>query len=139
MEQSSRRNYQIAFALFRITTGVDMLMHGAMRIPNLTGFVNTTAKLFEGSSPLPMWLVRGFLYFLPFPETLIGALLILGLFTRPALVLGAVTMIILVFGTGTRQDWNTIGLQMAYVFYYYVLIARVEDNAFALDTGRAKS
>jgi thiosulfate dehydrogenase (quinone) large subunit len=137
MEQDSRRNYQIAFALFRITTGVDMLMHGAMRIPNLTAFVNTTAKLFEGSSPLPMWLVRGFLYFLPFPETIIGVLLILGLFTRGALIVGAITMIILVFGTGTRQDWNTIGLQMAYVFYYYLLIARIEDNWLAIDTRRA--
>ena len=134
MEQAGRRNQRIAFALFRIALGMDMLMHGAMRIPSLTAFVNTTAKLFEGSSPLPMALVRGFLYFLPFPEALLGVLLILGLFTRAALVLGAATMIILVFGTGTRQDWNTIGLQMAYVLYYYVMIARLEDNWLALDT-----
>lgn len=134
MEQAGQRNRQIAFALFRITLGLDMLLHGAMRIPSLTAFVNTTAKLFEGSSPLPMGLVRGFLYFLPFPEALIGVLLILGLFTRTALILGAVTMIILVFGTGTRQDWNTIGLQLAYVLYYYVLIARLEDNWLAIDT-----
>jgi len=137
MEQVGQRNRQIAFALFRIALGMDMLMHGAMRIPNLTAFVNTTAKLFEGSSPLPMALVRGFLYFLPFPEALLGVLLILGLFTRAALVLGAVTMIILVFGTGTRQDWNTIGLQMAYVLYYYVMIARLEDNWLAIDTSRS--
>src|SRR6266705_1991503 len=118
MEQMGQRNRQIAFALFRVALGVDMLMHGAMRISSLTAFVNTTAKLFEGNSPLPMSLVCSFLYFLPFPEVLIGALLILGLFTRAALVLGAVTMLILVFGTGTRQDWNTIGLQMSYVLYY---------------------
>lgn len=134
MEQVGQRNRQIAFALFRISVGADMLLHGAMRIPSLTAFVNTTAKLFEGSSALPMPLVRGFLYVLPFPEGLIGLLLILGLFTRAALVAGAITMIILVFGTGTRQDWNTMGVQMAYVLYYYVLIARIEDNWLAIDT-----
>ena len=48
MELIGQRNRQIAFALFRITLGLDMLMHGLMRIPNLTGFVNTTAKLFDG-------------------------------------------------------------------------------------------
>ena len=75
-EQTGPRNLQIAYALFRITLGLDMFMHGVMRLPTLGAWVNTTAKLFEMSF-LPMSWVRAFLYFLPFPEGLIGLCLIL--------------------------------------------------------------
>ena len=43
-------------------------------------------------------------------------------------------MFILVFGTGTRQDWTTVGLQMIYALYYYLMLARLDDNWLALDT-----
>jgi thiosulfate dehydrogenase (quinone) large subunit len=95
--------------------------------------VDTTSKLFVNTI-LPMPLVRGFLFFLPFPECLIGALLMLGFFTRNALIAGSVTIIILVFGTGTRQDWTTVGLQMIYALYYFVMITRLDDNWLAVDT-----
>jgi thiosulfate dehydrogenase [quinone] large subunit len=130
--QGGPRSAQIAYALFRITLGLDMFMHGVMRIPTLGAWVNTTAKLFE-TSFLPMSWVRAFLYFLPFPEGLIGLCLILGLWTRLALFGGALTIFILVFGTGTRQDWTTVGLQMIYALYYYIMMVRVDDNWLALD------
>jgi thiosulfate dehydrogenase (quinone) large subunit len=135
-ERTGPRNLQIAYALFRITLGLDMFLHGVMRMPTLGAWVDTTTKLFDNSF-LPTALVRGFLYILPFPETLIGALLILGFFTRGALVAGSVTMIILVFGTGTRQDWTTVGLQMVYALYYYLMLARLDDNWLAVDTRRS--
>jgi thiosulfate dehydrogenase (quinone) large subunit len=130
------RNQQIGFALFRMTLGLDMFLHGVMRIPTLSAWVDTTAKLFEHTI-LPMWLVRGFLFFLPFPEGIIGALLILGLFTRAALIAGSITIFILVFGTGTRQDWTTVGLQMIYALYYALLLSRADDNWLAIDTRRS--
>ena len=135
-EQTGARNVQIAYALFRITLGLDMFLHGVMRIPILRAFVDTTSKLFEVSF-LPMALVRGFLYVLPFPEALIGALLIFGFWTRQALVAGSVVMIILVLGTATRQDWTTVGLQMIYALYYYLMLARLDDNWLAIDTSRS--
>jgi thiosulfate dehydrogenase [quinone] large subunit len=135
-QSTGPRHAQIAYALFRITLGLDMFLHGVMRLPTLGAWVDTTAKLFENTI-LPMPLVRGFLYFLPFPEGLIGALLILGFFTRTALIAGSLTIIILVFGTGTRQDWTTVGLQMIYALYYFLMLARLDDNWLAVDTRRS--
>jgi thiosulfate dehydrogenase (quinone) large subunit len=135
-ERTGPRNVQIAYALFRITLGLDMFLHGVMRLPTLSAWVDTTAKLFENTI-LPMPLVRSFLYFLPFPEGLIGALLILGFCTRGALIAGSVVILILVFGTGTRQDWTTVGLQMIYALYYYLMLARLDDNWLAVDTSRS--
>lgn len=133
LKQGAPRSAQIAYAMFRITLGLDMFMHGVMRIPTLGAWVNTTAKLFEMSF-LPMSWVRAFLYFLPFPEGLIGLCLILGFQTRLALFGGGLTIFILVFGTSTRQDWTTVGLQMIYALYYYIMLARNDDNWLALDT-----
>ena len=135
-ERTGPRNLQIAYALFRITLGLDMFLHGVMRLPALRAWVDATSKLFENTI-LPMQLVRGFLFVLPFPEGLIGALLILGFFTRNALIAGSLTMIILVFGTGTRQDWTTVGLQMVYALYYYLMLVRLDDNWLAVDTRRS--
>ena len=135
-EPTGPRNLQIAYALFRITLGLDMFLHGVMRIPILGTFVDATTKLFDNSF-LPTALVRGFLTILPFPEGIIGALLIFGFFTRYALIAGSVTMIILIFGTSTRQDWTTVGLQMVYALYYYLMLARLDDNWLAVDTRRS--
>jgi thiosulfate dehydrogenase [quinone] large subunit len=83
--------------------------------------------------------VRGFLFVLPAIEVVIGVLLLLGLFTRPALIAGSLMILSLILGTGTRQDWGTIGSQMLYVLYYYLMILRLDDNWLALDVSRAKT
>jgi thiosulfate dehydrogenase (quinone) large subunit len=144
-EQAGPRSAQIAYALFRIALGLDMFLHGVMRLlptpanPGviyLSGWVDTTTKLFENSF-LPTALVRGFLYFLPFPEAVIGALLMAGFLTRQALIAGSLVILILIFGTGTRQDWTVIGTQMLYALYYYLMLARLDDNWLAVDARRS--
>ena len=135
-ERTGPRNIQIAYALFRITLGLDMFLHGVMRLPTLSMWVDTQTQLFANSL-LPTFMVRGFLYVLPFPEAVIGALLIVGFFTREALIAGSLVMIILIFGTGTRQDWTTVGLQMVYALYYYLMLARLDDNWLAVDASRS--
>jgi len=137
-ERTAPSNPQIAYALFRIALGLDMFLHGVMRIPILATWVDTTTKLF-GASFLPDSMVRGFLYVLPFPEAVIGLLLMLGWFTRESLIAGSLVIIVLIFGTGTRQDWTTIGAQMLYALYYYLMLARLDDNWLAVDASRTRS
>ena len=81
-----------------------------------------------------MWLVYSFLYVLPFIEIVLGALTAVGLFTRHALVGGALMIFVLVFGNLTRQAWATVGNNMHYVLYYCILIAGLRYNCLALDT-----
>jgi thiosulfate dehydrogenase [quinone] large subunit len=135
--QTGPRNQQLAYALFRLTLGLDIFMHGAMRyVTGVRAWEATQARLFENTI-LPMPLVHGFLLTLPILEVIIGAMTIVGYYTRVALIAGALMIFALVFGTGTRQDWTTVGSQMLYAAYYFLLIARYEDNWLALDNTRA--
>ena len=129
---------ELAYAAFRITLGVNIFFHGAMRLlTGLDAWVTMQAKVFVDNPILPMWAVLAFLYVLPFVEAILGALTALGLFTRWALLAGSAMIFWLVFGNLTRQDWGTVGNNMHYVLYYSLMIAGLRFNCFALDTLRA--
>jgi thiosulfate dehydrogenase [quinone] large subunit len=135
--QTGPRNQQIAYALFRLTLGLDIFLHGAMRfVTGVGAWEANQARAFENTI-LPMPLVHGFLLTLPALEVLIGAMTIVGYYTRVALIAGAIMIFALVFGTGMRQDWTTVGSQMLYAAYYFLLIARYEDNWLAVDNAHA--
>jgi len=125
---------QLAYLMFRLTLGVNILVHGAGRIfgPGVEAFAATTAAEFTKTA-LPMGLVHAFLVALPFAELVLGALLTLGLFTRWALALGGLVITVLVFGTAMRSDWNTVGVQMIYAIAYYLLLVHRARNRFSLD------
>jgi thiosulfate dehydrogenase [quinone] large subunit len=125
---------QLAYALFRITLGVNIFGHGAMRlITGLSAWVVEQSAAFTDAL-LPMWSVYAFLYVLPFIEVVLGALTALGLLTRQALIGGTLMMFVLVFGNLTRQAWATVGNNMVYVLYYCLMIAALRFNCVALDT-----
>ena len=129
---------ELAYSFFRFSMGVVIFFHGAMRM--ITGVGPWVAKempLFVGNPLLPMWFVVGFLWVLPTIEVVLGTLTIIGLFTRWAILAGAVLMLVLVFGNLTRQDWGTVGNELHYVIYYALMIAGLKDNRFALDRRKA--
>ena len=140
----SRRNptrsldRQLAFAVLRLTLGVNLLMHGLVRLPTLSGFASGLVDGFA-ETLLPAALVRAFAFALPPLEALVGLLLVLGLFTRWALVGGGLLMAALVFGTALRQQWDTLGLQMIYALAYFLLQFNAGYNRFALDQAWRRS
>jgi thiosulfate dehydrogenase [quinone] large subunit len=125
---------QLAYGIFRLTLGINILVHGAGRIfgPGADSFATTTAVEFA-KTPLPAGMVHAFLFTVPFAELVLGVLTTLGLFTRWALALGGLLITVLVFGTAMRSDWNTVGVQMIYAITYYFLLAHRSSNRFSLD------
>ena len=120
----------LAYAILRMTLGMNMFMHGGVRIMGgVGGFAAGMVKNFA-ETPLPDWFVRTFGLTLPFVELTIGVLLLAGVATRLALVVGGLLMTVLVFGTSLRSDWNAVGLQMTYAIVFYILLARRGDDAF---------
>jgi len=87
---------------------------------------------------IPMPVVHYFLTILPYLEFAIGALLIVGLFTMEACIAGALIMIILIFGMGARQEWGSVGNEMIYAAWYFLLIAFNENNWLCIDNLRKK-
>jgi thiosulfate dehydrogenase [quinone] large subunit len=123
---------KLAYAILRVTLGVDMLMHGGVRI--LGGINVFAAGMVQqfAQTPLPAPFVRAFGLTLPFIELTIGLLVLLGVATRWALAAGGLLMVPLVFGTSLRSDWNMVMLQMVYALIFYVLLARRGDDAFTV-------
>jgi thiosulfate dehydrogenase [quinone] large subunit len=124
----------LAYAVFRLTLGINILVHGAGRIfgPGAEAFATTTAAEFSKTA-LPAGMVHAFLLVLPFVELVLGVLTTLGLFTRWALTLGGLMITVLVFGTAMRSDWNTVGVQMIYAITYYLLLVNRSSNRFSMD------
>ena len=127
---------QLAYALLRIAFGINFLGHGLFRILSGTGaFAHTMAEHMT-KSPLPVSLTLAFGYAIPFVELVLGLALIAGLFTRWALVLGAVFMMVLTFGVTANQQWDVAGQQLLYSLIFFVLLFLIEYNSLALDARR---
>jgi|SRR5260370_31576431 len=128
------RDRTLAYAVFRFTLGVNILLHGLVRIiGGIEAFAAKTMPEFA-NTPLPPSMVHGFLVVLSPVEMALGLLITIGLFTRWALVLGGLTITALVFGTALRGDWNTLTQQMIYAIVYYLLLAHRAENYFSIDT-----
>lgn len=85
-------------------------------------------------SILPEAIVLPFAFALPVAEFLIGFLLIVGLFTRQALIAGAIVMILLIFGCTTIENWDPIALQLVHVLFLTALLALVgQYDSYSLD------
>jgi thiosulfate dehydrogenase (quinone) large subunit len=103
---------RLAYLLLRLTLGINMLLHGAVRLPALGAFTAGMVQQFA-DTPLPAMAVRLFGLVLPLITTL-------------------------VFGTALRSDGEALSIQMLYAIIYYLLLAARTDDYFALDTLRTK-
>jgi len=111
-----------AYTILRFSFGANIMLHGVSRL--LAGHVAFLAYLN---------LLPAFAWVLPPVETTLGLLLLFGLFTRFALITGALVLTALVFGTNLAQDWNVAGLQLIYAFLYYYLLVHREQNVVCVD------
>ena len=111
-----------AIHILRIGLGINMLMHGLVRIPNLQGFVTKASGGFA-STLMPPVLVSGFLYVLPFLEALVGLLILIGgKAGRIGYIAGGLLITVLIFGTDLHQDWATTSQQMIYLLTFAVAL-----------------
>jgi len=128
-------DYVLAFFTLRLALGVNELLHGVTRIfmgAGLGAFVNMTQTQFENTA-LPVWQVRAFATVVPIAELLIGVLLILGLWTRWALLFAALLMVGIIFGTAMRGEWQIVFLQMFYSLLYSVMLMWRRYDDWSLD------
>ena len=129
---SSILDRKLGYLVLRFTLGLSILMHGLVRLPHLQAFADDLVKMF-GDTPLPATLVRPFGFGLVFVETAVGLLVLLGLWTQEALLVGSAAMAALIFGTALRSNWETVAIQLLYAAIYAALLATREYNAYSLD------
>jgi thiosulfate dehydrogenase (quinone) large subunit len=123
-----------AYTILRLSFGANIMLHGVSRLlVGHAGFLAYLNHYFEKTPLVPASLLPAFAWVLPPVETILGLLLILGLFTRFALIGGALVLTALVIGTNLAQDWNVAGLQLIYAFLYYYLLIHRDRNAMSVD------
>jgi thiosulfate dehydrogenase [quinone] large subunit len=123
----------LAYALLRIALGVNFAGHGLIRIYNGVGSFAASTAEHLAKSPLPHSITLGFSFAIPFLEAILGLTLILGVFTRIALVCGALFMMALTIGVTSNQQWDIASQQLLYSIIFFLLLYLIEHNAFALD------
>lgn len=130
-------NQVLAYTMFRLFMGLNMFLHGAVRLgPNYQKFIDWTRGVFENTW-LPEWLVTLEAQLIPGVEMLIGILLIVGFKTRFAVILGFVLMATLVFGMNIVQDWELVNRHLIYVIALFILMYNMELNEFSIDGRRS--
>lgn len=125
-------NAELAFVLGRLLLGLNFLLHGLVRLPKLAAFRAGIVKEFA-AAPLPPALVSAYATALPFVEGGLGLLLVLGLWTRPALVAAMLVIMSLVVGSSLLEKWSLVGDQMLYGLYIITLVLHEQRNRLCLD------
>ncbi|MAQ18917.1 MAG: hypothetical protein CMN30_29485 [Sandaracinus sp.] len=137
MSSDVSRDHALAHGLLRFCLGLNIFLHGLVRLPKLGAFADAIAGGFEGTW-LPMGVARASAFLIAPAEAVIGLLVLLGLFTRQALVAGTLLMAALIFGTALKEDWSNLGLQMLYVALYAFLLWNLDADRHSVDGWRRR-
>ena len=128
-----------AYTVLRLTFGANIMLHGLSRL--LVGHAAFLAYLthyFEKTPLIPASQLPVFAWVLPPFETALGVLLLLGLWTRFALIAGGLVITMLAIGTNLAQDWGVAGLQLIYAFLYYYLLVHRDQNVISIDASLSR-
>jgi thiosulfate dehydrogenase [quinone] large subunit len=123
----------LGYLLLRATIGTNIFMHGLSRVlAGPSDFADALVPAFQ-HTVLPAGFVRLFVMALPWAESIVGLLVLVGIGTRLALVAGSLLILTLTFGATLNQDWESAGLQLVYAAVYASLLAFRCHNSFSAD------
>ncbi len=130
--KDARMDRALAYLVLRLALGLSVMLHGMVRLSIYTQFINETTKQFAPTF-LPPASVHLLAYTLPFIESAIGFLVLIGAATRYALFVGGLFMLVLLFGMNILQQWAIVEIQLVYVLLYFLLLAFREWNDYSVD------
>ncbi len=123
----------IAYAILRLTFGVNIGLRGLTRLINGTDVLAADfLKQFQ-NPVIPVPGVEAFAHVLPWVETMIGLLLVTGFQTRAAVIVGGLMMTVLTGGTMAIQNFQTAWLQLTYAIVFFILLVCRSWNLISLD------
>ncbi len=121
------------YVLLRLALGAVFLFYGISKFRTGVGTtVDMMTRQFDRTF-LPSVLVKAFTGALPSIEVVLGLLLLLGLFTRAALVLAGLVLIVLTTGLAILGNAPTVASNLLFLLVIWVLLSHAEENAFGLD------
>jgi thiosulfate dehydrogenase [quinone] large subunit len=128
-----RSDGSIAYAILRLTLGVNIGLRGLVRITHGSAvFAQGIVKQMEPTILSPS-LVYAFAMTLVWVESGVGLLLILGFQTRLALIVGGLMMTVLTFGTMQIENFQNAWLQLTYALVFFVVFVCRDWNVISID------
>ncbi|NER23624.1 MAG: DoxX family protein [Symploca sp. SIO1C2] len=121
-----------AYTLLRIIVGVNYFNHGATRMGNIPGFMDAMVQTMQ-ESWIPEFLVRLNAALVPPVELVVGLLIVIGFWTRGALIACFILMIVLMYGVTIIQNWQVAGSQLIYDITLFILLAGLGFNRLSID------
>ena len=125
-------NTALAHATLRLLIGVNLLLHGLVRMPKLSGFANGVADGFA-ETWMPWAAALPFAYVIPFVEVAVGLMIITGLWLREGLVAALLLMTMLTAGVCLQERWDTAGSQLVYGGILAALLFTLHHHRYGLD------
>ncbi len=132
MNNTANFDRELAHGLARLGLGVNIAVHGFVRLVKLASFAAGMEKEFAKTflpGPLVYFTGCG----IAIGEAVLGSLLVAGLFLRPTLVAGMLLMILLMFGVCLLEKWDIAGLQLTYLAFYAALLATAQYDRYSAD------
>src|SRR6202521_2147258 len=128
-----RSDASIAYAILRLTLGVNICLRGVVRIAHgPAAFAQGIVKQMEATI-LPPSAVHAFAMTLVWVESAVGLMLILGFQTRLALIVGGLMMTLLTFGTMQIQNFQNAWLHLTCWVVFFVVLGLRSWNLISLD------
>ena len=127
------RDVVAAYTLLRIIVGINYFNHGVTRIFNIPGFMDAMVKVMQDSW-IPEILVRANAALVPPVELIVGALMIIGFWTRGALISCFILMAVLMYGVTIIQNWDAASSQLIYNIVLFILLAGLNFNRISVDS-----
>jgi thiosulfate dehydrogenase [quinone] large subunit len=133
-------DFSVITVLLRLVMGFLLFFAGIGKLtgPGLKGFAGYIVSDFTEKTWLPKFMLVPYGYVLPFAELILGFLLIIGLFTRPTIIVSALMLISLMFGKILTGDHATVANIAQYVVFLCLVYWTSRDNMFSVDYLRGK-
>jgi thiosulfate dehydrogenase [quinone] large subunit len=127
--------------LLRVGIGTLFLFAGLNKFMRDGGAVGVAESMIDrfADTVLPGFLVMPYVYALPYVEVTLGVILILGLFTRPALLFAGLLFLSLALGLLASGNNDTVAKVLNYLLITCVALwFASRDNEYSLDALRRK-
>lgn len=131
-------NTELAFLAGRIAYGVNFLAHGLVRLPKIDAFSSWMQGEFANTM-IPNFLIYPFAFTLTIVEFIVGITLIIGFKTKTSLVITMAILAMLMFGSSMQENWKTVGVQMVYVVFNYLILLHFTNTKYSIDHFTQKS
>jgi len=123
--------------LIRLMFGLIFIVYGLEKILAYESSVSNMAATFSDTW-LPLFLVYGFMYILPFIEISLGIAYLIGFKYRVTLLVTGILLTLLTFGLAVRGEFEPVSRNLVYFFILLIGLWHSDETRFCVSASSIK-